>query len=506
MTRRTDEAAGQLLRGPRALAIEFRCSLDGPTIALPHVWERIVGSGHATLALRADYQAQLRRAARDIGFQYVRFHGLLSDDVGTLVQHRNDRIHSFFNAHRIWDAVLDAGMRPFVELSFMPTAIASGRATVFHYHANVTPPRDWAEWSELVRRLAATAVARYGASEVEQWFFEVWNEPNLRSFWRGTRAQYFQLYRESARALKEISPELRVGGPATAQNAWIEEFLDDCERTQTPVDFVSTHHYPTDRTVSASHDTEIQLATMQRNILREEAQDSRRRARGKPLFYTEWNTSSDGHDPRHDEPYAAAFIVKTVLQANGLVDAYSFWTFSDIFEERYFPSHAFHGGFGLLTLDGIAKPSYRAFQLLHRLGTELVTPMDGMHANVAAWVIRDGRSITVLFVNSAPPLHDLAAASATVHIATTATVQTATIERIDDTHANAKRRWLEMGAPEYLREADVNELHLASELDVEPYQVISNDSGIHVTVDLPPNGVAAVTLDLGGDLPRASDG
>lgn len=480
--------------------IEFRCSLDGPTVALPHVWERIVGSGHATLALRADYQAQLRRAARDIGFQCVRFHGLLSDDAGTLVQRRNHRIYSFFNAHRIWDAVLDAGMRPFVELSFMPTAIASGRSTVFHYHANVTPPRDWGDWSELVRRLTASAIARYGAPEVEQWFFEVWNEPNLRAFWRGTRAQYFRLYREAANALKETSPELRVGGPATARNAWIEEFLDDCERTRTPVDFVSTHHYPTDRTVSVSSDTQIQLAAMQRDILREEAQDARRRARGKPLFYTEWNTSSDNHDPGHDEPYAAAFIIRTVLQANGLVDAYSFWTFSDIFEEQYFPSHAFHGGFGLLTLDGIAKPAYRAFQLLHRVGTELVTPMDGMHANVAAWVVRDGRRATVLVVNSAPPLHDLVPESIGVHIVTTATVRSATIERIDETHANAKRRWLEMGAPEYLRPADVNELHLASALDVEPYSVISNDSGIHVAVDIPQNGVAAITLDLGGQL------
>ena len=194
--------------------IEFRCLLDGKTVALPHVWERIVGSGHATLALRADYQTQLRRAASELGFQYVRFHGLLSDDVGTLVQQGSDRIYSFFNAHRIWDAVLDAGMRPFVELSFMPTAIASGHSTVFHYRGNVTPPRDWNDWSELVRRLAASAVARYGPHEVEQWFFEVWNEPNLRSFWRGTRAQYFQLYREAARALKELSPELRVGGPA----------------------------------------------------------------------------------------------------------------------------------------------------------------------------------------------------------------------------------------------------------------------------------------------------
>jgi xylan 1,4-beta-xylosidase len=482
--------------------------LDGTTVALPHVWERIVGSDHATIALRADYQSQLRLAHQDLGFQYVRFHGLLNDDMGTLVQQGSDRLYSFFNAHRIWDALLDLGMRPFVELSFMPTAIASGRATVFRYRGNVTPPKNWGDWSELVRRLAASALARYGAREVEQWFFEVWNEPNLRSFWRGTQAQYFRLYRETARALKEIVPELRVGGPATAHNVWIEEFLNDCEQTGTPVDFVSTHHYPTDRVVHLTGGTEAQLTAMQRDIMREEAQDTRRRARGKPLFYTEWNTSADGRDPRHDDPYAAAFIIRTVLQANGLVDAYSFWTFSDLFEEQHFPSHPFHGGFGLLTLHGIAKPSYRAFQLLHRLGTELVIPMDGMHANVAAWVVRDAgrRRATVLLLNSAPPQRDLMPARAVVQIATAGTVHAATIERIDNAHANAKQRWLEMGAPEYPRPAEVDELHRASTLRAEPHDVRHDESGIHVAVELPTNSVAAVTLDLAGDLPWAGNG
>ena len=486
--------------------IEFRCSLDGATIPLPHFWERIVGSDHATLALRADYQAQLRRAHQDLGFEYVRFHGLLGDDVGTLVRLGNDRIHSFFNAHRIWDALLEMGMRPFVELSFMPTAIASGHATVFHYRGNVTPPSSWSDWAELVRRLAATAVARYGAPEVERWYFEVWNEPNLRSFWRGTQAQYFRLYRESARALKEITPDLRVGGPSTAWNGWIEEFLDDCDRTRTPVDFVSTHHYPTDSVAGVAGGLEAQLAETQRDILREEAQDACRRARGKPLFYTEWNTSASGNDPTHDDPYAAAFIIRTVLGVNGLVDAYSFWTFSDLFEEEHFPSHAFHGGFGLMTLDGIPKPSYRAFQLLHRVGTELVTPIDGMHANVGTWVIRDSRRATLLAVNTAPPRRDLVHSRAVVHLATAATVRNATIERIDDTHANAKRRWLEMGAPEYLRPAEVDELCAASELRAEPLDVSCDDAGIHVTIDLPPNGVAAVTLDLAGDLRWHGDG
>jgi xylan 1,4-beta-xylosidase len=479
-------------------AIEFRCDLDGPVVPLPHVWERIVGSGRAVLALRADYQEQLKRAHQELGFESVRFHGLFDDDLGT--------DHSFFNVHRIWDALLGLGVRPFVELSFMPRALASGRTTVFANRANVTPPRDWKQWGELVRRLAGSAIARYGAAEVEQWFFEVWNEPNLRSFWRGTQEQYFQLYQETARSLRELSPALRVGGPATAENAWITEFLAACERGHTPVDFVSTHHYPTDRVRHIAGGTRAQLTAMQRDILREEAQDARRRAGDKPLFYTEWNTSADGRDPGHDEPYAAAFIIRTVLQASGLVDAYSFWTFSDIFDEQSFPSHEFHGGFGLLTLHGIPKPSYRAFQLLHRLGTGLVTPVDGMHANVAVWAVRGGGQATLLALNSAPPEHDVIAARVAVHLVTGASVRGATIERIDDTHANPKRRWLEMGAPEYLHPVQVAELDAASGLRSDPHPVTRDETGIHVTIDLPPNGVAAVTLELADQPPGTSHG
>jgi len=208
------------------------------------------------------------------------------------------------------------------------------------------------------------------------WFFEVWNEPNLTDFWTGTQQEYFDLYRQTVEAIKAVDAQLRVGGPATARNEWMEEFLDFCDQHRVPADFVSTHHYATDALGNEDQDTETQLSNSRRSILREQVQDTRRRARGRPVYYTEWNTSSNPRDPRHDEPYAAAFIVKTVLEASDLVEGYSFWTFSDIFEEHDFPSVLFHGGFGLLTLHGIPKPAYRAFELLHRLGTDRLLSMD----------------------------------------------------------------------------------------------------------------------------------
>ena len=87
---------------------------------------------------------------------------------------------------------------------------------------------------------------RYGAAEVRTWFFEVWNEPNLKAFWTGAQGDYFDLYRCRVKAIKSVDDSLKVGGPVTADNQWIPAFLDYCQKNAAPVDFVSTHHYPPD--------------------------------------------------------------------------------------------------------------------------------------------------------------------------------------------------------------------------------------------------------------------
>ena len=189
----------------------FSCDLDAPTSSLPHFWEHTIGSGHAPLALRADWQTQMRRSHDELGFGHVRFHGLLCDDMGTLVSEGDQFFYSFFNADQIFDFLLSIGMKPFVELSFMPGTLASGDKTVFHYRANVTPPRDYVQWATLIRKLVAHWVERYGVAEVRQWFFEVWNEPNLDVFGSGRQDEYFMLYRYTVEAIKSIDGALDRG-------------------------------------------------------------------------------------------------------------------------------------------------------------------------------------------------------------------------------------------------------------------------------------------------------
>jgi len=473
----------------------FTCSLAETGKPLTHFWEHTVGSGRAILGLRADWQAQLRRCHDELGFRHVRFHGLLMDDMGTLICHREEFLYSFFNADQIVDFLLSIGMKPFMELSFMPETLASGHTTVFQYRGNVTPPKDYKQWATLISKLVTHWVQRYGVSEVRKWFFEVWNEPNLHHFWTGTQADYFKLYAHTVRAIKDVDASLQVGGPATAKNEWVEEFLDFCEHNQLPADFVSTHHYPTDAFGEEGDDTETQLAKSRRSVLREQIQDTRRRASGRPVYYTEWNSSSNPRDRLHDDPYAAAFVTKTVMEANGLVEGYSFWTFTDIFEENYFPSFPFHGGFGLLTLHGIPKPTYRAYQLLHRLGTELLL-VDGLHQTVDAWVVRREKGVTVLLTNHALPRHPVETETVNVRLVNAPHPQAASLERIDEAHANPRRLWREMGEPEYLSAGQVEQLQAASVIVKEPQVWKYEDGTIQFDVALPPHAVAAITFEL----------
>ncbi|PZR77624.1 MAG: beta-xylosidase [Chthoniobacterales bacterium] len=473
---------------------DFTCKLSETGAPLRHSWEHTVGSGHALLALRTDWQAQLRRCHDELGFRYVRFHGLFSDDVGTLIEHDGESLYSFFNADQIFDFLLSIGMKPFVELSFMPEALASGHKTVFHYKANVTPPKDYKAWAKLVKTFTQHCLERYGVKEVRKWFFEVWNEPNLPAFWKGTQASYFKLYRETATAIKNVDAALKVGGPATAKNAWIEEFLTFCDRNKVPVDFVSTHHYPTDALGNEGDDTETQLANSRRGILREQAQDTFRHASGKPVYYTEWNVSSNPRDSRHDESYAAAFIARTVLETNGLVEGYSFWTFTDIFEENYFPSIPFHGGFGLLNLHGIPKPAYRAYELLHQLGKEQLV-VDGIHETVNAWAVRKKDSLTLLLTNHALPRHSIKMEKVRVRVTESAKPRTVSVQRIDKEHANPRKVWHEMGEPEYLTTLELEQLQAASRLVPEPHRWKYKDGSVHLELALPPHGVAAITVE-----------
>lgn len=484
---------------------DFHCDWREPVAPLGHTWEHTVGSSHAAFALRADWQAQLRRCSRELGFRHVRFHALLSDPMDTLICENDELVYSFFNIDQIFDFLLSIGVKPFVELSFMPEALASRGKTVFHYRANVSPPRDLRQWGELLRKLARHWRDRYGAAEVRSWFFEVWNEPNLSVFGTGRRQDYFDLYRASVRAIKDVDAGFRVGGPATAASAWIGDFASFVDKHKLPADFISTHQYPTDAFGSPGDDTPTQLAKSRRGVMRQKAQDARRGAGGRPIYYTEWNTSSNPRDTLHDDPFAAAYATEIAIGMDDVVDGSSWWTFSDIFAENFMPAQPFEGGFGLLNINGVAKPVYRAFELLHRLGVRRLL-VDGLHDTVSAWFVagEDGDA-TLLLANHALPEQRIGREKVRFSLSNAPAPRDAWIERIDTEHANAPLAWRRMGSPPHLRERDVEALQRASELRREPVSCRHEDDVTRIEFELPAHAVAAVTIEFAAHRGSAFD-
>ncbi|HEU5395963.1 MAG TPA: glycoside hydrolase [Verrucomicrobiae bacterium] len=385
----------------RTIAVDLN-AVAGP---LDRSFEECVGAGRANEGLRADWQDQLRVVRRDCGFKYLRMHGLLTDDMGVYREdaHGNP-VYNWQYIDRLYDFLLSIGMKPFVELSFMPDRLASGSKTIFWWKGNVTPPKSYDQWADLVRALVTHFQERYGRDEVKTWYFEVWNEPDLHNaFFTGTRDDYFKLYDVTARAIKSVSPDYRVGGPATAMGQWDKSFIEHCSSNQVPLDFITSHAYGvkagyldengnTGTVLDGDPNSVIARMTGERRMIDESPLPK------LPLHFTEWSSSYTPADPIHDTYQQAAFILNKVKGAYRSVDSMSYWTFTDIFEEAGPRMTPFHGGFGLMNYQDLKKPAFYAFKFLNELGpTEIV---DG---DKASWVCRSpDHSVEALFWDYTP--------------------------------------------------------------------------------------------------------
>lgn len=385
----------------RRIALDMN-AVQGP---LDTSFKECVGAGRANEGLRADWQDQLREAKRDCGFKYIRMHGLLCDDMGVYREDaKGNPIYNWQYIDRLYDFLLSIDMKPFVELSFMPDALASGDKTIFWWKGNVTPPKSYDKWAGLIRHLVAHFQERYGHDEVKTWYFEVWNEPDLHdAFWTGTKEDYFKLYTVTAKAIKSVSPDYRVGGPATAIGQWDKSFIAYCFSNNVPLDFISTHCYGVK---SGYLDATGQRGTVidsDPNSVIGRMVGERKMIDGSPmpdlpLHFTEWNSSYAPTDFMHDTYQQAAFILSKIKGAYRSVNSMSYWTFTDIFEEAGPRATPFHGGFGLINYEDLKKPAFYAFKFLNELGpTELV------NNDPASWVCKNAdNSMQILFWNYTP--------------------------------------------------------------------------------------------------------
>src|ERR1700712_5016199 len=377
-----------------------------PSHAFPHFWERMFGSGRAILSLREDYRRDLRTVKAITGFEYVRFHAIFHDEVGVYSQDPAGVVSwNFSYVDQIYDGLLANGVRPFVELSFMPKSMASDPAALhaFWYKQNVSPPSDYKLWDDMINAFGKHLIDRYGIEEVAQWNFEVWNEPNI-DFWAGNPKQptYFELYAHTARALKAANTRIRVGGPATAQAAWVGEFLAHCKKNNVPVDFASTHVYANDTAPDVFHTQEVlpRDKMVCRSVRKVHDEIASSPFPSVPLIFSEYNASYANEPNVTDSVYMGPWLATTISQCDGLVQNMAYWAFSDVFEEQGVVRTPFYGGFGLMAADSIPKPAFNVFALLHQLGEQrLKVNSDSALATKAA-----DEAVVVALWNYAPPV------------------------------------------------------------------------------------------------------
>ncbi|MEV4809075.1 GH39 family glycosyl hydrolase [Micromonospora avicenniae] len=475
--------------------VELAVDASAPGAPLPRPWQPMIGSERLSQLLCTDTSggreigsellAALRRIRDEVGVETVRAHSILHDDLGVYREVDGVPVIDFTGVDRVYDLLLGTGLRPVVEIGFMPRDLASDpERTVFQYRGVISPPKDWDRWAELVRALVAHLLDRYG-EEVLGWDFEVWNEANLEVFWSGTREEWMRLYDVTARAVKDVDPRIPVGGPSSAAAGWVDALLGHARRSGAPVDFVSTHTYG-----SPPLDLRPTLARF-----------------GFPearILWTEWGVTPTHFHPVNDGTSAATFLLSGMRSAAGRVDALSYWVASDHFEELGRPPRLLHGGFGLITVGGIAKPRYHALRMLSRLGeTELPVRAtgDGAEGLVQSWASRrsDGGLAILVWAHTLDQSKrdgDPALGRRLRLVVDGAAGRTVTVTRLDREHGDITTLAARLGVTEWPTGEQWDALRAADELAAEEVEPGTEGGAAVVELDLPHPG--AVLVEVAG--------
>ena len=361
-------------------------------------YKECVGAGRANEGLRADWQRQLKVVKDECDFKFVRFHGVFHDDMGVYTETRlGEPIYNWQYVDELYDYIIEIGMTPFVELSFLPRALATSKKTVFWWKGNVSKTKSQEKLDNLIKEFALHLTERYGEEEVKTWYFEVWNEPDHPSFFEGENSleDYIKMYKGAYKAIKSVSEDYRVGGPSSSGRGWTQKFIEKSAEDNIPLDFISTHAYNVDgfldefgtRQLKMNKDPHVVIntITITDDVMKKNGFED------TELHITEWSSSYSPLDPVHDTYMNASYVLNSLKGVEGYTNSMSYWVFTDIFEETGIPTTPFHGGFGLINLQGIKKPTFFAYNYLNQLGdTELV------NSDTKSWACKQDGNMQLL--------------------------------------------------------------------------------------------------------------
>ena len=365
-------------------------------VPLRHSCRCFIGVSRARELLMENIRNQLRRAQEEIGFRYIKVHGLLDDDMmvyGEMADGSPE--YNFFRLDEVFDFLLSVRLRPLVQLSFMPSALAADPDKKVFWAGSVTSePKDMNRWAQLVEALTRHIVERYGLEEAEKWLFSVWNEPSSSNNMFGFRNDeiFFELYRRSYDAVKSISPSLHFGGPSSfstygKNEDWLFAFLHMTDAFSRTPDFLDIHYYDIDLSPFSGKSTkkwgELFLSpvedSFQQFLDRLQKRLTEEGYGEIPIYLTEWNSTVSHRDPLNDTCFKSAYIAKNLLENYDRIAGFGYWLLSDYHDEFLQSRQLFHGGLGLFTANGIPKPAYFAYRMLARLGDTLVAHGKGWY-------------------------------------------------------------------------------------------------------------------------------
>ncbi|MBO4321200.1 MAG: hypothetical protein J5857_12105 [Treponema sp.] len=469
--------------------VEFRNNVD-----------YCVGTGRLGLALTDEYIKELAFVQEMIGFSFIRGHGLFSDDVSIYHEYEENGEtkveYNYTYINRIFDKFLELGIRPYLELGFMPKKLASGTQTIFYWKGNTTPPKDYRLWTDMVIALLRHLKKRYG-DEVTEWPVEVWNEPNLPGFWyKADMDEYFKLFKETYIAIKEYDSRFKVGGPAICgvkDAEWMKAFLDFCRKEKIKPDCITRHHYTVEFPERIGHydyskleDSEMRFSNLKstRDIV-----DSFEEFKGLPIHLTEFSTSYTPKGVIHDTNINAAYLARQLSRLGDVNEAYSYWTFGDVFEEQGVPDSLFHGGFGMVAAGNIPKPTFWTFYFYKQLklfggncvyrDDNAVISCNDSHGHYAGilWNIDEDDRIQELELQFKEDAE-----------------YTLVTKTVDEKCCNPLKLWHDMGEPAYPTKAQTDLIKSASWPCVESEVIKPEDGKASVQIPVRKNGVVYFTL------------
>jgi len=500
------------------------------------VSQKIMTFGYAPHGLRGDFLVQIEQIQRDMPFEYIRFHGIFSDEMLLYNERENGEIYyNFIHIDRLFDSLLELGLKPFLELGFMPSKLASTDKTIFWWKSYISPPKDLSKWTNMIDSFIRHLINRYGISEVLSWYFEFWNEPELEGiFWDGNIQDFYTLFKSTFQAIKNIDERLMVGGFGNINtgSSWIKDYEKMAKEDNLKMDFFTFHVYQVQFTGTVTMEEEFnELSKMDfnwnANVMRshifnaelggpEVLKESIDLITGivkdleiadENYFITEWNANTDCRDLVHDTCFMAPFIVKNVLENFKAVKGMGFWTATDLHEEFRLPQPLFHGGFGLMTFNGIKKPAYHGFSFLSQLGNEILFQSE------SAIITREDINYQILIFNYVHynELYTHFDYSQITQTNRYDVFQESSIwrqrlnlkgisgyfkveqQRVNRKNGSSFDAWVEMGAPEELSPKAYSSLQKASEPSFRTWNIQANRE-VNIDIDVDPHEIQLITL------------